>query len=44
MSAPAFIALLVALSGLVLLASLAEPIADALLSFFSKPQNRRRAK
>lgn len=44
MSASAFLALLVCLSGLVILASMAEPIADAALSFFSKPNNRRSRK
>jgi len=44
MSASAFLALLVALSGLVILASLAEPLADAALSFFDKPRNRRARK
>ena len=44
MSSSAFIALLVALSGLVFLASMAEPIADAALIFFSKPSNRRSRK
>lgn len=44
MSISAFLALLVALSGLVLLASLAESLADAALSFFDKPRNRRTRK
>jgi hypothetical protein len=44
MSTSAFLALLVCLSGLVILASMAEPIADAALSFFSKPSNRRSRK
>jgi hypothetical protein len=44
MSTSAFLALLVCLSGLVILASMAEPLADGLLSFFSKPSNRRSRK